>query len=193
AWRPRAAPPPPRICGWRCSITGRCSVTCSASRPRPGTTRPRHRPRTSHRRPWPGEAGHRPRLSRAPIPVSPRTHSPRSPSSPRPVPGRAVNGRPRRRPRRAAIPPGRRLPRGSPAQGSAVLAAHVQPDDGPGRLAGPDLHEVTHLVDHPQALAGLLRGAALPPGERVGDPALVLYLADDLLTGVPDPERPARA
>ena len=30
-----------------------------------------------------------------------------------------------------------------PAVGSAALAAHVQPDDGPGRLAGPDLHEIT--------------------------------------------------
>jgi len=54
-------------------------------------------------------------------------------------------------PRRGGSPPGDRLAAG------LILAAHVQPDDRARHLAAPDLHQVTHLVDHPQAMPGVLR------------------------------------
>src|SRR5947199_9592296 len=63
--------------------------------------------------------------------------------------------------------------------------AHVQPDGGAAR-AGPQLHQVAHLVDQPESMPGLGRGPAPAPGQRIGDPALILHLAEDLGPGVPD-------
>ena len=47
ACRPRPATSAPRTCGWRCCSTGRCSATCSASRPGPQPAAPAPRSRMS--------------------------------------------------------------------------------------------------------------------------------------------------
>ena len=114
---------------------GRCASGRDAARER-------SRCRTRACRPTRGPPGQ--------VRLVPPTRTP-SLSCPRPGPARPDNRRPADRPRRVARPT-----RTPPAVGSAALAAHVQPDDGPGRLAAPDLHEVAHLVDHPQAVAGVL-------------------------------------
>src|SRR5215471_2098124 len=70
--------------------------------------------------------------------------------------------------------------------------AHVHTDGG-ARWAGPQLDQVAYLVDYPQAVSSLIGGPPGTPGERVGDPALVPDLAEDLLAGVPDVHGAARA
>ena len=117
-----------------------------STRRRPLRVRPRRCPRSRCRtracRPTRGPPG---QVRPVPPPRIP------SLSCPRPGPARPGNHRPADRPRQVARPT-----LTPPAVGSAALAAHMQPDDGPGRLAAPDLHEVAHLVDHPQAVAGVL-------------------------------------
>jgi hypothetical protein len=53
--------------------------------------------------------------------------------------------------------------------------------------AGAGLHQVTDLVDEPKPVAaGRVRGWAVPAGERIGDVAAVLDLADQLIPRGPD-------
>lgn len=66
----------------------------------------------------------------------------------------------------------------------------MQADRG-ARLPGAHLDQVADLVDHPQPVTGLVGGPALLARQRVGDPAVVLHLAEDLLLGVPDLEQAA--
>src|SRR5262245_37041686 len=70
-------------------------------------------------------------------------------------------------------------------------AAHVQADRG-ARRAGSQFDQVAYLVDHPQAVSSRVGRPPGTPGERVGDPALVPDLAEDLLAGVPDVDGAAR-
>ena len=66
------------------------------------------------------------------------------------------------------------------------LQAHVQAGGG-ARGAGSGLDKITDLVDHPQAVAALQAiGGGPVPGKRIGDPAGVSYLADELFGGPPD-------
>src|SRR6266851_2166216 len=68
----------------------------------------------------------------------------------------------------------------------SLAEAHVQADGGSGP-AGAQLDEIAHLVDHPESLAAenvKCRPAAA--GQRVGDPALVVDLADEAVRSAPD-------
>src|SRR5450432_1208460 len=63
--------------------------------------------------------------------------------------------------------------------------AHVQADGGAGP-AGAELDEVADLVDHPEPLTAESAERRRPPaGQRVGDPALIVQLADDAVPGAP--------
>jgi hypothetical protein len=67
----------------------------------------------------------------------------------------------------------------------------VQAGSG-ARPPGSGLDEITDLVDQPQAVAvqQLIRREPVP-GERIGDPAAVGDLTDDLFWGLPDLYRSA--
>jgi hypothetical protein len=56
--------------------------------------------------------------------------------------------------------------------------------DGGASLPGSQLDQVAHLIHHPQSVTALAGGPAPLPGQRVGDPSVVLYLAQDFLLGV---------
>jgi hypothetical protein len=84
------------------------------------------------------------------------------------------------------LPPGSAPPAGRDDGGPRQ--AHPYPDC---RTAGAtaDLGKVTQLVDHPQAVIVPVR-AGPEPGQRIGDLALVVELAHDLISGVPQPGGP---
>src|SRR5580692_7934269 len=73
------------------------------------------------------------------------------------------------------------------------MQAHLQADGGPGP-AGAQFDEVADLVDDPESLAAEnVERRPAPAGQRVGDPALVVQLADEAVWGAPDMQRAAVA
>src|SRR5262249_38140595 len=70
---------------------------------------------------------------------------------------------------------------------------HVQPDGG-AEFTGADLGQVTYLVDQPEPLsAGSIGSGPAVPGQRIGDEAAVLNLAQHLLVSRPEPDNPGAA
>jgi len=67
-------------------------------------------------------------------------------------------------------------------------APHVHPNCR-ASWPGPDLDLVADLMHDPKpaAATGRIRGGPEPARQRIGDLALILHLADDLITG--DPQR----
>lgn len=72
--------------------------------------------------------------------------------------------------------------------GVARTAAHMHPHSGASVIAA-DLYSIADLIDQPEPATAARRIWGRPdlPRKRIGDPALVLNLANNLIAG--DPER----